>query len=222
MSSAAPAPNAARMAARTALILFVFVIVFTGLLAGAYLWTKPALEASAAEEKMKLINEVLPATEYDNPLLTDTLTLPATPELGLDEPSTLYRARRGGQPAALLLEAQAPDGYAGKIRLLIALRADGAIAGVRVTQHKETPGLGDYVEPKKDKNKERPWITQFNGLDPSALGEREWKVKKDGGRFDSYAGATITPRAVIKAVGKAVRYANEHRDQWFASQGASK
>ncbi len=220
MSSAAHTPTAAKMAARTAVILFLFVIVFTGLLAGAYLWTKPALEASAAEEKMKLINEVLPDGEYDNPLLTDTLTLPATPELGLDEPSTLYRARRGGQPAALIFEAQAPDGYAGKIRLLVAVRADGTVAGVRVTQHKETPGLGDYIEPKKDKNKDRPWITQFNGLDPLKLGEREWKVKKDGGRFDYYAGATISPRAVTKAVGKAVRYANEHREQWFASQGA--
>ena len=222
MSSAPKVPTAAGMAVRTSVILFVFVVVFTGLLSGAYLWTKPALEASAAEEKMKLIHEVLPAAEYDNQLLTDTQNLPAIPELGLDEPTTLYRARRGKQPAALVFEAQALDGYAGKIRLLVAVRADGTVAGVRVTQHKETPGLGDYVEPKKDKNKATPWITQFNGLDPLKLDGREWKVKKDGGRFDSYAGATITPRAVIKAVGKAVRYANEHRDQWFASQGASK
>ncbi len=217
MSSAAHTPTAAKMAARTAVILFLFVIVFTGLLAGAYLWTKPALEASAAEEKMKLINEVLPDGEYDNPLLTDTLTLPATPELGLDEPSTLYRARRGGQPAALIFEAQAPDGYAGKIRLLVAVRADGTVAGVRVTQHKETPGLGDYVEPKKDRNKERPWITQFNGLSLATLAEKEWKVKKDGGHFDSNAGATVTPRAVVKAVKKAVAYVDAHRDELFTA-----
>jgi electron transport complex protein RnfG len=118
----------------------------------------------------------------------------------------------------VVLEAIAPDGYAGKIRLLIALDADGALLGVRVTQHKETPGLGDYIEPKKDKNKERPWITQFNGLKPAATEEREWKVKKDGGRFDSVAGATVTPRAVIKAVRKAAVYVAENRETLFASQ----
>ena len=117
-----------------------------------------------------------------------------------------------------MLEAVAPDGYSGKIRLLIALGADGELLGVRVTQHKETPGLGDYIEPKKDKNKERPWITQFNGLTPTSAGEREWKVKKDGGRFDSMAGATVTPRAVIKAVRKAALYVAENREQFFAAQ----
>ena len=211
-------PTAATMAARTAAILFLFVIIFTGVLSGAYLWTKPALEASAAEEKMKLIDEVLPRSAYDNELLKDTVTLPASPLLGTDEPTTAYRARKGTQPVALVLEAVAPDGYSGKIRLIIAVNLDGSIAGVRVTQHRETPGLGDYIEPKKDKNKERPWITQFNGLKPAATEEREWKVKKDGGRFDSVAGATVTPRAVIKAVRKAAVYVAENRETLFASQ----
>ncbi len=216
--SAAKEFTAPGMAVRTAGILFIFVIVFTGLLSAAYLWTKPAIEASAAEEEMKLVNEVLPHTEYDNDLLTDTVTLPVTPELGLADPSTLYRARKAGQPVALVFESTAPDGYAGKIRLLVALAADGALIGVRVTQHKETPGLGDYIEPKKDKNKERPWITQFNGLIPANSEEREWKVKKDGGRFDSVAGATVTPRAVIKAVRKAAVHVSENREQFFASE----
>lgn len=209
------------MAARTAAILFVFVIVFTGLLSAAYLWTKPAIEASAAEEKMKLVDEILPRNEYNNALLDDTLTLPPTPELGLSDPSTVYRARHGETPVALILESVAPDGYAGKIRLIIALRADGRIAGVRVTQHKETPGLGDYVELKKDKNKARPWITQFNDLIVSRTADRDWKVKKDGGSLDYHAGATITPRAVAKAVYKAARWATEHRDQLFAKTGAT-
>jgi RnfABCDGE-type electron transport complex G subunit len=113
-------------------------------------------------------------------------------------PSTLYRARKAGQPVALVFESTAPDGYAGKIRLIVAVRANGEVA-VRVTQHKETPGLGDYVE-VKDKNKARPWITQFTGLSLAQVSDREWKVKKDGGRFDYYAGATVTPRAVTKAV----------------------
>ena len=211
-------PTAAGMAVRTSVILFVFVIIFTALLAGAYLWTKPALEASAAEEKMKLIDEVLPRSAYDNELLKDTISLPASPLLGTDEATTAYRARKGGQPVALVLEAVAPDGYSGKIRLILAVNLDGSIAGVRVTQHKETPGLGDYIEPKKDKNKERPWITQFNGYGYASTTDKEWKVKKDGGHFDSVAGATVTPRAVIKAVRKATKYVAENQTQLYASK----
>ena len=220
MTSAPREFSASGMALRTAAILFVFVIIFTGLLSGAYLGTKPAIEASATEEKMKLVDDVLPRADYDNRLLADTLALPPTPELGLGETSTLYRARKGGQPVALVFEAVAPDGYAGKIRLIVAVRADGRVSGVRVTQHKETPGLGDYVEVKKDKNKARPWITQFAGLSLAEVSDREWKVKKDGGRFDYYAGATVTPRAVTKAILKAVHWAEANRDRLFA-EGAS-
>ncbi len=213
--------SATGMAVRTAAILFVFVIIFTGLLSGAYLWTKPAIEASAAEEKMKLVDEVLPRSEYDNALLEDTVSLPATAELTLTDPSQLYRARKAGKPVALVFEAVAPDGYAGKIRLIIAIRANGQVAGVRVTQHKETPGLGDYVEVKKDKNKARPWITQFTGMSLAEVTDKEWKVRKDGGRLDYYAGATVTPRAVAKAVLKAAKWAEANRDRLFA-EGAAK
>ena len=218
MSPLARPPSAMKMAVRTAVILFLFVVVFTGLLSGAYLWTLPTIEAAAAGEKMKLIDEVLPRGSYDNDLLKDAVLLAASPALGQDEDSTAYRARRGSQASALVLEAVAPDGYAGKIRLLIAFAADGAVLGVRATQHKETPGLGDYIEPQKDRNKQRPWITQFDGLNPTRIDAREWKVKKDGGRFDSVAGATVTPRAVIKAVGKAAQYVEENREQLFAPQ----
>lgn len=218
--SVAKDPTAAGMAARTAVILFVFVIVFTAVLAAAYALTAPAIKASAADEEMRTIKEVLPAALYDNDLLKDTLELPAVPELGQDDASKVYRARLAGQPSALVLEAVAPDGYSGKIRMLIAVRADGQLAGVRVTQHKETPGLGDYVDPKKDKNKTRPWITQFDGLSFAQLPAKEWKVKKDGGHFDSNAGATVTPRAVIKAVRKALAYTADNRDRLFASGNA--
>lgn len=211
-------PTALTMAMRTAVILFVFVIIFTALLAGAYLWTKPALEASAAQEKMKLIDEVLPRSAYDNDLLKDTLSLPAEPLLGNDTATLAYRARLGQTPVAVVLEATAPDGYAGRIRLILAVNVDGSIAGVRVTQHKETPGLGDYIEPKKDKNKARPWITQFNGLTYATVTDKEWKVKKDGGRFDFMAGATVTPRAIVKALRKATRYVAENQSQLYASK----
>ena len=208
--------SAPKMAVRTAIILLVFVVIFTGLLAVAYLGTRPAIEAAAAQEKMKLIDEILPRSQYDNALLKDTLTLDAVPAFGLDGETTIYRARKNGRPVALVHEAIAPDGYAGKIRLLIAIAADTSILGVRVIAHKETPGLGDYIEIKKDKNKERPLITQLNGTQPAAMDERAWKVKKDGGQFDSVAGATITPRAVLKAVRKAAQYVAENREKLFA------
>lgn len=212
--------SAPGMALRTAAILFVFVIIFTGLLSSAYLWTKPAIEASENEEKMKLVDEVLPRADYDNALLGDTLALPPTPELGLSDPSTLYRARKNGQPVAVVVEAVAPDGYAGKIRLLIAVRADGQVAGVRVTRHKETPGLGDYIEIKKDKNKARPWITQFTGMSLAQVSDKDWKLRKDGGRIEYHAGATVTPRAVAKAVHKAVQWVDTGRDRLY-TQGAA-
>lgn len=208
--------SASGMALRTAAILFVFVIAFTALLSAAYLWTKPAIEASATEAKMKLIDEVLPRGDYDNALLGDTLPLPPTPELGLNEASTLYRARLANQPVAVIFEAVAADGYAGKIRLLLAIRADGQVAGVRVIQHRETPGLGDYIETRKDKNKARPWITQFEGMSLTTVSDKDWKVKKDGGRIAYYAGATVSPRAVSKAVFKAAKWADNNRLNLFA------
>ena len=209
-------PTAMQMAVRTALILFAFVTVFTGLLSGAYFWTLPTIQAAALEEKMTLIDEVLPRSGYDNDLLHDTVEIAATPALGQDGPTTAYRARQGDVAKALVLEAIAPDGYGGKIRMIVALAPDSTVLGVRVTQHKETPGLGDYVDPKKDKNKARPWITQFDGQNPTTMDERAWKVKKDGGRFDSVAGATVTPRAVVKAVRKAALFVAENRDTLFA------
>ena len=93
---------------------------------------------------------------------------------------------------------------------------------MRVTQHKETPGLGDYIEARKDKNKSRPWITQFTGLSLAALPDSAWKVRKDGGHFDYYAGATVTPRAVTRAVLKAVHWADANRARLFTEKGASK
>ena len=210
--------TATKMATRTAVILFLFTIGFTAVLAGIYLLTKPAIDASAVVKRMRSIGEVLPPGSYDNDLLNDTLSLPPTPALGLDDSSTVYRARQGGRPAALVIEAVASDGYSGKIRLLVGARADGSLSGVRVTEHKETPGLGDYIDPAKDKNKAHPWIAQFDGKSLATLPARDWKVKKDGGQFDSVAGATISPRAVIKAVHKALEYIAQHRDELYAPE----
>lgn len=211
-------PTAPELALRTAIVLLVFVVVFTALLAAAYQLTRPAILASAAEEKRRLIAEVLPSSRYDNKVLDDVLTLPSAPQLGLNESSTVYRARLKGQRAALVVEAVAPDGYAGKIRLLLAVAVDGTVIGVRVLAHKETPGLGDYIEPKKDKKRARPWITQFEGRSLTAPGPRGWKVKKDGGEFDANAGATVTPRAIVKAVQHALVFIAQEQDRLYGAQ----
>jgi len=213
-------PTASGMAVRTAIILFFFVIVFTGVLAGVNQLTEPAIKESAALEEMRMIKEVLPEAFYDNDLLQDTLELPATTELGQDSSSKIYRARLKGQASALVLQVVAPDGYSGKIRMLIAVTANNELAGVRITQHKETPGLGDYIDLSKDKNKAHPWIMQFDQMSFAKVAEKDWKVKKDGGHFDSNAGATVTPRAVIKAVKKALKFANENHAALFAANDA--
>ncbi|MDD5250263.1 MAG: electron transport complex subunit RsxG [Rhodocyclaceae bacterium] len=213
-----PAPNVVRISTSTALVLLLFTLAFTALMAVTYQFTKTTIAANALAAKMELIGTVLPPSSYDNDLLADAIDLPPTAALGTDAPSRVYRARKDGAPAALVLEAAAPDGYSGRIDLLIAVKADGRIAAVRVTGHHETPGLGDYIDPKKDKNKAKPWITQFDNLGFGEVKPEEWHVKKDGGHFDAHAGATISARAVTNAVGRALQFAVDNRDRLFEAK----
>ncbi len=193
--------EAARNALRTALILLGFAMLGTALLALTFNRTKDIIAHSQEEAKRALINQVLPPALYDNDILADRIVLPPTPELGTRRPSHAYRARLKGAPSAVVLEAIAPDGYGGDIQLLIAIRTDGVLAGVRVTAHRETPGLGDYIDAARS-----DWIRQFDGASLVRDGDAAWQVRKDGGRFDYLAGATISPRAVIRAVHKALRF----------------
>lgn len=209
--------HALRVSGETALTLVAFIVFFTAFLAWAFLFTKPTIEQSARSEKLAVLNQILPAKLYDNDPLADTLTLPAEPALGTTVPSAVYRARLNSQPSALALDVVAPDGYSGNIRMLAAFNAQGQVIGVRVVEHKETPGLGDYIEPRKDKNKERPWISQFDHV-PASLSAQNWHVRKDGGTFDAYAGATVTPRAVIKALYKAQKFVIANRQALFARE----
>jgi len=197
-------------ALRTAATLLVFTALGTGLLAYTFYITKDDIASSEAAAKRALIAQTLPKEAYDNDLLADTLSLPPAPELGTRQTTTAYRARLDGKPSAVVLEVIAPNGYSGKIHLLVAILANGEVAGVRVTAHQETPGLGDYIDAAKS-----DWIKQFDGM---TLGTNPslWRVKKDGGRFDYMTGATISPRAVIKAVHGALRYYEEHGNTLFA------
>ena len=205
-----------RISLRTAGIMLVFTIVFTALMAGVYVVTAPRVAASALTEKLRLIGEVLPTSLYDNDLMADAITLPPQKALGLDEETRLWRARKSGTPVAVVLEAAALDGYSGRISLILAVDSDGRLLAQRVTAHKETPGLGDYIDPKKDRNKARPWITQFSNLGFDNVPRDKWRVKKDGGRFDQMRGATISARAVTNASGRALAWAVENRDTLFA------
>jgi electron transport complex protein RnfG len=167
--------------------------------------TEPVIARSLEAEKMALLDQVLPAGLYDNNLLASQQVVPADDLLGTRKPSALWVARRGDAFSGVVLEAVAPDGYSGDIALLVGIDADGRVTGVRVTAHRETPGLGDYIDRAKT-----PWVDQFAGrslADPEA---KHWKVVKDGGRFDARAGATITPRAVVKAVKGALEYFARH------------
>ena len=213
-------PTALGLSARTGGVMVAFTIVFTALMAFTYGATKDQIDASAAEEKMKLISEVLPPASYDNVLLDDYAALGPTRELGLDNGGRVYRARQAGQPAALILEATAPDGYSGRIDLIVAVRADGSVSGVRAVTQRETPGLGDYIDPKKDKDKKSPWITQFTGLEAARL--PQCKVKKDGGDIAYHTGATISARAVTNAVARAARYAADNQNRLFAAASGSR
>lgn len=206
-----------RLSVQTALVMLAFTLLFTGLMAGIYALTHEKIAQSKEDEKLRLINEVFPAASYDNDLLKDAIALPDGAELGLKAGGTAWRARQGGKVVGVVMEALAPDGYAGDISLLVGINAAGQISGVRVTAHRETPGLGDYIDPKKDKNKIRPWITQFNGQGLEERALAGWRVKKDGGEIDYMTGATISPRAVSRAVARALTYTQTHHNMLFES-----
>lgn len=191
----------------TSLTLLVFSVVCASLLAATYFATHPTIARSEQAEKMALVAQALPKDSFDNDPIEDARPLPADPLLGLKHPGLAYVAAKAGTPVAVVLEAAARDGYAGEIKLLIGIQADGRIAGVRVTAHKETPGLGDYIDIAKSN-----WIGQFVDKRVDTPPAEAWKVRKDGGQFDYLAGATVTPRAVVKAVHKALRYFEQHKD----------
>jgi electron transport complex protein RnfG len=201
-------------ALRTSLILLLFALIGTALMAYTYRHTEPIIEKSRQEEKLRLINQVLPRQLYDNNLLSTYRELPPDDLLGTRKSSGMWLATKAGQPVAVVLEAIAPEGYGGDIDLLIGIDANNTLTGVRVVQHKETPGLGDYIQLSKS-----PWILQFAGKSYNADEDSRWKVKKDGGEFDSRAGATITPRAIVKAVREALKYFQQHRDELLLPSG---
>ena len=196
---------------RTSIALTTATVLAVGLVALVHDRTQPYIEASQRAQQLRQLTAILGGVTFDNDPLTDTVQVHDPELLGTDEAVTAYRVRLGDEPVAVLLETTAPDGYAGAIRLLVAIDAHGRIIGTRVLDHRETPGLGDFIEERRS-----PWIRGFDGR---ALGDpplERWTVRKDGGDFDQYTGATVTPRAVVGAVRNTLRYYQHHRDRLLA------
>lgn len=195
-----------QIALRGAGVLALFAFLGTALVAFTYEGTKEQITENERLALLKSLSQLVPETLYDNNLLEERITLPADALLGTDEPSYGYLAKSNGIVHTVLLTPTTEEGYSGTINLLIAIRQNGTIAGVRVLQHKETPGLGDLIDIKKS-----DWILNFNERSLDNLAEAQWNVKKEGGVFDQFTGATITPRAVIHAAHDALHYFKANR-----------
>jgi electron transport complex protein RnfG len=197
---------------KNSLLLGLFAIATVGLVAVIQQGTAPRIAEAERQAKSRMLDQLLPRGVYDNHLQDAVLSLQPDPLLGQQRNNLAYVARLQGQPAAVILQVTTNDGYSGAIQLLVGILADGRLAGVSVLRHRETPGLGDKIEAGKS-----DWLRAFEGksLDnPQASG---WAVKKDGGEFDQFAGATITPRAVVKAIHQALEYFARHKAQLLSS-----
>jgi len=194
----------------SAILLGLFAILGTGLVALTFKHTKDRI---AENERITIINSLhalIAPAEHDNDMYEDVIMVTDETMLGTSDTVNVYRARLKGQAVAAIIGSAAPDGYAGRIKLLVAVRHNGTLAGVRVVNHRETPGLGDGVELERS-----DWILGFNGKSLSNPDAKAWKVKRDGGIFDQLTGATITPRVIVKAVHKTLQYYGKHRDRLF-------
>ena len=192
------------------IFLSLFAVVGTTLVALTEYSTSAAIAENERQLLLRNLYALLPRDRLDNDIAADTLQLPASALLGTDDDSTVYRARLRGEPVAAIFNSIAPDGYNGKIHLLVGVYIDGRLAGVRVVKHAETPGLGDAVEVRKS-----PWINDFAGKSLTDPTQDRWRVKRDGGDFDQFTGATITPRVVVAAVRNTLLYYRQNADMIF-------
>jgi electron transport complex protein RnfG len=178
-----------------------------------------ALVASVTRERIRhneqawisqRLDALVPPATHDNDLLTDSIAVTSPDLLGSTQPVRIYRARRAGAPVAAVIRAIAPDGYRGPIELLVAIAQDSRLIGVQVIRHDETPGLGDAFE-----SRDVHWLDHFRGRSLTDPPPPRWTVRRDGGDFDAFTGATITPRAIVKAVRNALDYYQRNSKQIF-------
>ena len=200
--------DAQKQALRSAGVLAAFAVVGSALLASANWLTRDRIAANERQAMILQLQEILPPDSYDNALLQDTRSLVLPASISPPGADTIYIARRNGHAVAAILPVTAPNGYSGAIDMLVGIQRDGRIAAVRITKHRETPGLGDGIDRSRS-----DWVTQFDNR--SLNNPENWAVRKDGGSFDQLTGATITPRAVVKAVHGALSYFQTHQQDIF-------
>ena len=192
-------------------MLGLFSLVGIGLVTLVFYITSHKISQNEHDELLQSLKVIIADDLYDNDLVSDTLHVTDI-SLGSAQPVAIYRARKNAQPVAAVIASSAPDGYNGTIKLLVAIMADGQLAGVRVVSHKETPGLGDGIEAQRSN-----WILTFAGKSLAQPAEKLWAVKRDGGAFDQFTGATITPRAVVNAVKNTLLYFQRHKEAIFSN-----
>lgn len=192
---------------KNGLTLAIFACASTGVVAVTQYLTKDQIVRQERAQLQATLNEVIPHELHDNEL-SASCTLVSDPALGTSEPQPVYIATINNQPQAMAIESVAPDGYNGAIKIIVGMDIEGTILGTRVLAHQETPGLGDKIDLRIT-----DWVLGFTGKQVTDENESQWAVRKDGGQFDSFTGATITPRAVVKAVKNTVSYVNTHRNE---------
>lgn len=203
--------SAGRRALVSALVLAAFAAVTTGLLSYLHALTRDRIAEEERRATLEGLYQIVPAKAHDNDMFKDALIVRNAELLGSKGAVTVYRARKNGKPVAVVLPVVSHRGYAGDIHMLVGVNADGTVAGVRVTAHRETPGVGDGIELDKS-----DWILGFNGKSLGDPPPDRWTVKKSGGAFDQLSSATITPRAVVLAVKDALVYFERHKDLLLA------
>lgn len=193
---------------RNAILLSLFAIVSTGIIAGTFLSSQEKIQHNIRLAEERALLEIIPKSRHNNAMLDDAHPLSDSELLGLRTEKNYYIAKQDGQAVAVIIPATARDGYTGDIDLIVGINVDGSIAGVRVLTHRETPGLGDAIDKKKSN-----WVDGFNGKSLNNPNIALWKVKKDQGIFDQFTGATITPRAVTKTVLNTLQYFDQNQHQ---------
>lgn len=197
----------------SALVLWLYASAAGLLTVGIYLYTKDTITEQRRMAQVRALTQIIDDRLYDNELLDAVAVLPDPTALGQPQSAQAYIARKGGEVTAVILPMIVSDGYGGDMNLIVGVKTDGEITGVRVLSHNETPGLGDRIDVRKS-----VWIHTFAGRSLENPERGKWKVKKDGGVFDQFTGATITPRAVVKGVFNSLLYYEKHRDQLSAPQ----
>lgn len=190
--------------------LGLVAILGTALLTGIHDLTAERIAEQERRVVLEQLGQVLSPDRYDNRLQDDLFSLSDELHFPGGQQVIAYRARKLGEPVAVILRFSATNGYNGNISLLAGIRDDGRLTGVRVTTHKETPGLGDGIEAEKS-----DWILAFNDRSLQNPEQHGWAVKRDGGEFDQFTGATITPRAIVDAVHAALEFFSANRDMLF-------